>query len=144
MTLALYRRRAFRKKCTGARCSGARSIEIQRTEWGRTNGETCVIELSGLAAHSQTVQRDRELFREERINVIRERKLVNRPNVVVMYGKGEEKSCEKIAGGSFAPGNIRVSDGTIHACTPHPVSHGMTNAFWEELGQQLRNRGLRL
>ena len=35
----------------------------QRDRWGSRSGETCVIELSGLAAASLAVERDRESFR---------------------------------------------------------------------------------
>ncbi len=58
--------------------------EYQRDRWGRVSGgETCVIELSGLAAHSFKVSRDRKLFRHERINVIRQRMLTYKPALVV-------------------------------------------------------------
>src|SRR5216684_3678647 len=45
----------------------------QRDEWGTLRGETCVIELSGNAAPSLNESRDRDSFRTERINVIREK-----------------------------------------------------------------------
>jgi hypothetical protein len=114
----------------------------QRSEWGRTNGETCVIELSGLAANNLTVPRDRETFRQERIRVIRERMRENHPQLVVMYGTAQRQNWEKIAGGSFPPDNVLVSDGAILALTPHPVKHGLSNAYWEELGQRLRSVAL--
>src|SRR6266404_6945129 len=44
----------------------------QRDEWGTLNGETCVIELCGIPAHSSIVKRNRECFREERIQEIRQ------------------------------------------------------------------------
>jgi hypothetical protein len=63
----------------------------QRDRWGRlSGGETCVIELSGLAANNSTVLRERDLFRRERIEVIRQRILVYKPALVVMYGVNEK------------------------------------------------------
>jgi hypothetical protein len=109
----------------------------QRSEWGRTNGETCVIELSGLAANNQAAVRDRESFRQKRIEVIRERMIQNRPRLVLMYGRAQRQSWERIAGSSFPPHNVMVSNGVIFALTPHPVSHGRKNAYWEQLGKQL-------
>ena len=110
----------------------------QRFEWGRANGETCLIELSGLAARSFAVSRDRETFRQERIEIIRERMRQNRPELVIMYGKTQRESWEKIAGGAFPSDNILKLNGIIHALAPHPVAFGMTNAFWKGLGNRLR------
>jgi len=75
--------------------------KYQRFHWGRTDGETCVIELSGLPANNLIVPRDRETFREKRINAIRERMTQNRPELVVMYGTTHRQSWQKIAGRSF-------------------------------------------
>jgi hypothetical protein len=71
----------------------------QSTEWGMLNGETCVIELAGLPAHSYTdsKKQKRELFepgqfdgiRTKRISVIKDRMLTYRPELVVMYDLSE-------------------------------------------------------
>jgi len=115
-----------------------------RSQWGRIAGETCVIELSGLAANNLTVSRDRETFREKRIDVIRERMAQNRPRLVVLYGTTQKQSWEKIAGGIFPPNNVLVSDGGILTLTPHPVAYGRSNANWEEHGLRLRNLALKV
>lgn len=109
----------------------------QRSAWGSTHGETCVIELSGLPANNLSISRDRESFLPERIKLIRDRMRENHPQLVVMYGARQRQRWEKIAGGSFPPENILVSNGTILAFTRHPVSYG--NAYWEDLGQRLRS-----
>ena len=101
------------------------------------NGETCVIELSGLAANNLTIPRNRQSFRDERISTIRERIRVHRPKLVVMYGTGQRESWEAIAG-VFQPDGVAVSNGTIFAMTPHPVSYGLKNSYWEDLGHRLR------
>lgn len=94
----------------------------QRDKWGRLDGETCVIELSGLAARNFTVPRDRESFRQERIAVIRERMRHHSPELVVMYGLGEMEHWMTIADGSFPKENFLRRGSTVLACTPHPTT----------------------
>jgi hypothetical protein len=110
----------------------------QRDRWGRlSGGETCVIELSGLAANSSRVRRERELFRQERIEIIRHRMLTYKPTLVVMYGKKEKNHWEKIAGGKFpADGILRLQSTTL-TFTKHPTSHGLRNSYWVNLGKRL-------
>lgn len=112
--------------------------KYQRDEWGTLDGETCVIELSGLAARNFTVPRDRESFRQERVAVIREKMLQHSPALVVMYGTSEAEHWTKIAGREFPKENIVRIGSTIFACTPHPTSYGMTNEYWTSLGVTLR------
>lgn len=100
--------------------------DYQRDKWGRLDGETCVIELSGLAAHNFTVPRDRDSLRRERVAVLRERILQNSPELVVMYGTSEVEQWTTIAGGSFTNENVARRGNTIFACTPHPTS------LWDE------------
>lgn len=111
----------------------------QRDHWGTLDGETCVIELSGLAARNLEVPRDRISFRDERIAIIRERMRCNKPVLVVMYGTSEKSDWDAIAGRSFPPENVLKFGSTILACTPHPTSHGLTNEFWKQSGQTLRH-----
>ncbi len=98
----------------------------QRDEWGTLGGETCVIELSGLAAHSFKVERDRESFREERIKVIRERILHYKPALVVMYGVSEKPHWEAIIEKHFPSENFLRLGNTLVAFTPHPTTRGLT------------------
>ena len=112
--------------------------KYQRDEWGRLDGQTCVIELSGLAARNLTVPRDRESFRRERVTVIRERMLQHSPELVVMYGMSETEHWTKIAGKQFPKENTMRVGSTILACTPHPTSYGMRNDYWTSLGVRLR------
>lgn len=110
----------------------------QRDSWGTLTGEACVIELSGLAAHSLKVNRERECFREERITVIRARIHQHKPALVVMYGLSQSKDWNAIAGQTFPPDNILKVGPTILAVTPHPTSHGIPNTYWTQLGMKLR------
>lgn len=120
--------------------------DYQRTEWGMLNGETCVIELSGLAANSSTVPRNRQLFRKERIAEIHERiRAHKRPEVIVMYGWGEREAYERIADCSFLVSKTHgfplavTNDGSSRiAITVHPHARGVPNIYWTELGGRLR------
>jgi hypothetical protein len=112
--------------------------KYQRDQWGSLRGETCVIELSGLAAHSLKVNRDRRLFREERIKVIRERMHHYKPALVIMYGANEKPDWEAITEQPFPSESVLRIGSSITVLTLHPTSHGLTNAYWEQWGEILR------
>ncbi len=125
----------------------------QRDKWGRLDGETCVIELSGLPAHSYTASKKQKLdlfepgqfdrIRERRIDVIRQRMreqiCANKLKLVVMYGLKEKAHWERIAevADEFPPGTR-----PILAFPTHPVSfEGVENEYWLRLGKSLSARG---
>jgi hypothetical protein len=108
----------------------------QRDKWGTLNGETCVIELSGLAARSFKVPRNRECFREERIEEIRQRMDLHQPKFVVMYGKKQREHWIAIAEHNFSSDNIWKRGPTTIALTRHPVRS--PNDYWKKLGERLR------
>ena len=111
----------------------------QRDRWGMLNdGETCVIELSGLAANSFAVLRNRDECRSERIAVIRQRIRTYKPALVVMYGKKDKKHWEEISEGAFPDDDIRRLDSTILAFTPHPSRPTRPREYWTEWGERLR------
>jgi hypothetical protein len=111
----------------------------QRDRWGRVKlGETCVIELSGLAARSLRVDVDRESFRQERVEILRQRMLDSKPVFVVMYGVNERPSWEKIAGGPLVRDGVVKVGSTMIAFAPHPQDHGRRNVDWTNLGEMLR------
>jgi len=112
--------------------------DYQRDKWGALDGDTCVVELSGMAAHSFKIDRDRNCFLEKRVKIIRERILQHKPKFVVMYGMREKLSWERIADRPFPRENILELGPTILALTPHPTSHGSTNEYWKGLGNRLR------
>jgi hypothetical protein len=114
--------------------------EYQRDEWGRLSGETCVIELSGLAAKSAKVRRDRKSFRVERIKTIRERMFQHKPELVVMYGLSEKRHWEAITEQRFPTGNILKLGHTIVAQPIHPMAYGERgpDPYWREWGERLR------
>jgi hypothetical protein len=110
----------------------------QRDHWGQENGETCVIELSGLPAPNMRVPRERLRFLSRRVERVRQQMLEHRPAFVVMYGAGQRDQWGQIAGGSFDSDGFCWVEGTVAAIAPHPVSHGTGNEFWQGLGRRLR------
>jgi hypothetical protein len=113
----------------------------QRNEWAMTHGETCVIELSGLAAHDLNVDRGtwRVDFLDQRIKVIRKRIEENVPKFVVMYGAAQNAAWREIAGRELAFGQVVEFNGTAFVMAAHPVSNqGVSNNYWSGLGVQIR------
>ncbi len=110
----------------------------QRSQWGSSDGETCVIELCGLPANNLKVTRDRETFRQDRIAIIQERIRQFEPRVVVMYGKSQWDDWQKIAQQHFPPDNVLKCGTTIFVRTPHPTAHGVRKCYWTDLGEVLR------
>jgi len=118
--------------------------DYQRDRWGRLeNGETCVIELSGLAARSFKVPRERDMFRKERIEVIRQRMQSFPPALMVMYGLKAD-AIEGIVGLSHSPEEIVVKGSTTMVGVPHPARCGWTNERFTKLGERLRLEAPRL
>ena len=112
----------------------------QRDQWGRSHGETCVIELSGLAARNLCMPADHKSHCEHRIATIRERLLGqdNPPAFVVMYGKSDHSNWEKIVGQALELDVPVMRDGTVFVSLLHPNTHGLTNQYWINWGQHLR------
>jgi hypothetical protein len=114
--------------------------DYQRDHWGSSTGETCVIELLGLPAKSLGTPRDRRSFRAERVDMIREKISVHRPKLVVMYGKGQKKYWNRIAGRDFPEENFIASQGRVLAHARHPVNGGPPDKWWEQFGDMLRRQ----
>ena len=118
----------------------------QRDRWGRlSGGETCVIELSGLAANSLKAPIDHKLFRQKRVDLIRQRIRTYKPSLIVMYGVSEQRHWQNIVDDddTFLPDVILSRPPTILVFASHPTKHGATNAYWSELGERLRQTAIR-
>ena len=126
---------------TGRCVDNASLRDYQRNRWGTLDGETCLIELSGLAAPDLNTERDRS-FVDDRIGVVRGKILQYRPTLVVMYGLTRRATWEKLTGRPFPEDNTLIDGTTIMALTKHPTSHGSTNAYWAKVGASLRERQL--
>ena len=111
----------------------------QRDQWGRSGGETCVIELSGLAAPNLEEAEDTSLFLQTRIEVIRGKIADHKPRLVIMYGDMQRDSWEAIVSPlCFRDDKVLVSGSTIFAHTPHPNKRGLLDSYWTDLGRRLR------
>ncbi len=114
----------------------------QRENWGRSNGDTCVIELSGLPATSFKVARNRELFRQRRLQFIHEKMASCRPTFVVIYGKSQLMHWKGFWKDSDIPvhdsSNISTLPFTTVAFAPQPTAPGVGNQHWIDLARMLR------
>jgi hypothetical protein len=128
----------------------------QRDQWGMLDEETCVIELSGLAA-PKLKKAKANPFLPERIEAICQRMLTHRPELVVMYGRMQWKSWNAIAKAVTGRGfpddtehdlpktSFLVHGRTILCRTPHPSrpirvgTQYLVNEYWTRLGRKLRD-----
>jgi hypothetical protein len=119
-------------------------LSYQQKCWGTANGETCVIELSSLAATTLNAPGPHGLFREQRIEEIRQKIRHHRPKLVVMYGVRQKSHWEAIAGVAFsaAPDVRTLPDGaTLAVFANHPVdSVGVNPRYWLQLANVLRQK----
>jgi hypothetical protein len=114
--------------------------------WGSRTGETALIELSAIAAPSTSSEDALRLTHlPERIVEIRTRISEHRPAFVLLYGGGRDpifgrpyiERWSEIAGAKLTSEEIIRRDGTAYVATPHPTAHGLTTAFWIDLGRRL-------
>lgn len=111
--------------------------QYQRDNWGRSRDETCVIELSGLPAPNMRTQQDRTTFVSRRIEQIRESALKYKPEFILMYGQGNRMEWERIVEGAFDSHGLRRMGQTVVAIANHPVTMGLGNEYWVNLGRLL-------
>jgi hypothetical protein len=81
--------------------------------------------------------RDRTSFLSGRVERIRGAALKNTPEFIVMYGQGNRKEWERIAGDKFDANGIFRMGKTIAATAPHPVTRGLGNEYLVNLGRLL-------
>ena len=114
--------------------------------WGRLQGETCVIELSAVAAPStQSAETSRLSYLERRIAIIQEKITANGPKFVLFYGTGSDPVYHKpyaeywqaIARVSLDVGEPRRAGSTVYCITQHPTAHGLRNEYWVQLGRRI-------
>lgn len=120
--------------------------DYQRDRWGTLDGETCVIELSGLAAANMDEASDTAAFLPRRKEFIRKKIQEHQPKLVLMYQLGSRPGYEQIVERTFPPEPEPFfrKGTTLMALTPHPVSRiqvngrSLGNQYWIELGTRLR------
>jgi hypothetical protein len=131
--------------------------DYQYSWWGRKQGKTCVIELSGLPAPDgkKAEQLKLQLFspkefeeiRQRRIDFICQEMLKQERELVVIYGKEQWKHwkgkgivdsslCQEIIEG-FAAGFLKF--GVIKIALAQHPNFARRDAYWTELGKRLRS-----
>lgn len=124
----------------GQELSRERILSYQRCRWGRDREDTCVVELSSLAANNARVLRDRATFLGQRVEFLREKIRQCKPMFVIMYGRGQLQYWEQIAGGAFDDEGMREVGTTVVLTTMHPVARRVCNQDWERFGESLQTR----
>jgi hypothetical protein len=127
-------------------------ISYQQKHWGRRPGhaieaETCVIELSGIAAHNLGVERDRKSYLDSRLAKIDYEMRRQKPAFLVLYGKTAGcrqawKVLTRDAGDVIQCSlgvQVRKMENSMIAWATHPANFGQTIAQWQVLGQELKN-----
>jgi hypothetical protein len=124
--------------------------EYQRKCWGSSNGETCVIELSGLPeknfeestarerARSEQENEEIERIRKERIEFIHQKILLYKPKFVVIYGKKQWDYWKEVADDIKKKGHTRIE------FAKHPINRfkgQKKNQYFIALGKSLRTLG---
>lgn len=103
------------------------------------------------AQHSELAQlSSREIYRShyaaKRAAHIRQRVKEHRPEVVVFYGKSYKDWWQTIAAEELQevkePDIMRANSvGTLFIVTKHPVAMGVTNGYFQQIGQELSLAG---
>jgi hypothetical protein len=129
--------------------SPASVLSYQANGWAASGGKDCVIELSGLPAHNQGVNRPySETALEKRIDEIERRLSASDFRVVLLYGQGRRKSSlvawrrltHGLAEDKWGLFTICRSRSSIFVLGPHPTApiEGNSNDAWIQLGKKLR------
>lgn len=110
----------------------------QASHWGAKDGDTCVIELSGIAARRLRAESERHEFLAHRVERIRSGIASYRPELVLMYGLADRPTWKAIAGQELQADSVALIRGTIFVMSPHPLDFGRTNAAWKRLAARAR------
>ena len=126
--------------------SDAEILNYQVTKWGRRSSKTCVIELSGIPAHSYVAgskikktlfdRNQLKIFTEKRIEKLFQRLSNQPPKLFVMYGARDRRHWSKVEElVCCLPQNVQP----VTVALPHPVSWGLTNDYWADWGKRLQS-----
>jgi hypothetical protein len=114
----------------------------QSKSWGRKDGETCVVELSGLPARNLSVVVDRETHRPARLSELYTKIEEHKPTFVVVYGKSQHKhwrAFRTAQGASPFSFEVPQIGHTKIVFAPQPTAPGQTDSEWIQLGRTLRS-----
>lgn len=139
--------------------------EKQINGWGRLSSDNCLLELFPLPSPNANDFKYTEWLNDEnftrdkykkdivghRIQGIQELIKINMPKMVVFYGKAYGDKYKAIAGlngsdlleleiTSEKSAKIFVGSPTSYVFIPHPTAHGMSDAYYQQLGKALKER----
>ena len=111
-----------------------------KTQLGRANGETALIELSSLPAKNNGIPIQRELFRKQRIETIKSRLSQFKPRFVVFYSPNPQyrAAWNEISGVALEGDKPVLIDRTAAVVTYHPNGE-WSKAYWTSIGAELRS-----
>jgi hypothetical protein len=129
--------------------------QYQKNEFGTKNGDTCLLELLPLPAPSiaSWLYKDisalpyltsRKTYREfvvgSRIAHFQDKITRHQPKAVILYGSGYDSYWKTIAGidawGKSPEGvTFSANNSTIFISSKHPVAHGATNEYFQNIGK---------
>jgi len=123
---------------------GAVSV-YQRDEWGTSNGETALLEVSAIRARSSATEVNRNAFRDQRVATLRERLERYRPRFVVFYGFSYTSIYEEIANLRFDADGYAWCGSTLCILLRHPAARNnpkemRSGKWWIERGAEIRSR----
>ncbi len=116
----------------------------QRSKWGTLTGETASLVLSALHAPHIGADVNRNLYREQRIAVLRERLKEYTPKFVVFYGTSYKDDYAKIAETSLTPNGFVWRGSMLCALVQHPTARPARSGeyrseeWWAEKGRVIR------
>lgn len=112
--------------------AGTEAIRIyQRDQFGTSRGETCVVDLSSLAAKNLKSDRDRTLHRSPRIATLRKRIEDHKPDCVVLYGVDplSRLAWNSLVGTTIEVGELQRIMSSRVVLVTHPQDH-VTDEAW--------------
>jgi hypothetical protein len=116
----------------------------QRDKWGRSGGDTALVEVSALRARNLSAEIDRLSHQDRRLKVISARLVQAAPTFVVFYGKEYRSIYERITGIPFGIDGTAQLGGTLCVLVAHPAARSIapsmkTEAWWVSKGRVMRN-----
>lgn len=127
----------------GKPASRTAACAYQRDKWGALDGETALLEISAIRAKNLCTPVDRDLHKEQRINILAERLARWRPDFVLFYGKVYREIYERIAGVPFDANGFARQGGTLCALVSHPTARSnpaemRSDSWWSAKGRDMR------
>jgi hypothetical protein len=122
-------------------------LEYQKHHWGTHTGQTCVAELSGLAANNSAVKRDRLGFLDARLTRL-SKALNGKQELVLLYG--QTLACKiawdrlrlgaEVVGRCSRGEEVYKRGDTLFVHSPfHPAGNGQSYEIWNRFGKEVKD-----